>query len=97
MAATPRRLVIGLCLFTALALPGALTRADTLLVEGVSEARPTAAERPGRGSRMADVEARFGAPDRRSAAVGRPPITRWDYADFIVYFEYDHVVHTVRR
>jgi hypothetical protein len=71
--------------------------ADTLLVEGVSAARATVAERPARGSNMVSVEARFGAPASRSGAVGEPPITRWDYADFVVFFEFDHVVHTVRR
>ena len=46
---------------------------------------------------MASVEARFGPPATRSSAVGQPPITRWDYPDFTVFFEYDHVVHSVRR
>lgn len=50
---------------------------------------------PDRGQNMAAVEARFGAPASRSAAVGQPPITRWSYPNFTVYFEYDHVVHTV--
>ena len=50
---------------------------------------------PDRGQSMASVEARFGVPDSRSAAVGQPPITRWSYPNFTVYFEYDHVVHAV--
>jgi hypothetical protein len=44
---------------------------------------------------MASVEARFGVPASRGAAVGQPPITRWTYPNFTVYFEYDHVVHAV--
>ena len=44
---------------------------------------------------MKVVEARFGAPAARHEAVGKPPITRWDYKGFTVYFEYDHVVHAV--
>ena len=44
---------------------------------------------------MAQVESRFGAPAERFAAVGQPPITRWVYPAFVVYFEFDHVVHTV--
>ena len=96
MAFTPRTLVIALTL--AAALSGAGTAlADTLLVEGVTAAQPTAGERPARGSSRASVEARFGAPGTRSSAVGKPPITRWDYPDFVVFFEYDHVVHSVRR
>jgi hypothetical protein len=96
MALSTRTLVITLALVASLYSAGNAL-ADTLLVEGVSAAEATAAERPVRGSSMASVEARFGAPASRSGAVGQPPITRWDYAEFVVFFEYDHVVHTVRR
>ena len=65
--------------------------ADTLLIEGVEAARDTATERPTRGLSMDSVEARWGAPVSRSAAVGKPPITRWEYPSFFVYFEYQHV------
>jgi hypothetical protein len=44
---------------------------------------------------MSTVEARFGAPASRHAAVGDPPITRWDYAQFSVFFEHDKVLHAV--
>jgi hypothetical protein len=49
---------------------------------------------------MDKVEAKYGAPSRRVPAVGggsaaQPPITRWEYPGFIVYFENNHVVHTV--
>jgi hypothetical protein len=44
---------------------------------------------------MSQVEARFGAPTTRHAAVGDPPITRWDYPQFSVFFEYDKVLHAV--
>jgi len=50
---------------------------------------------PARGTSMAQVEARFGAPAERDAAVGQPPIARWVYPSFVVYFEYSHVVHAV--
>ena len=52
---------------------------------------------PSRGTSMAQVEQRFGAPTERFAAVGQPPITRWEYADFVVFFEYDHVIHAVAK
>lgn len=50
---------------------------------------------PTRGQSMAAVERQFGAPAERQAAVGQPPITRWVYPGFVVFFEYDHVVHAV--
>jgi len=95
--ASTRTLVVALTLLAALALPGRSALADTLLIENVDSARPTAAERPARGSSMTRVEARFGAPASRGGPVGQPPITRWEYPGFVVFFEYDHVVHSVQR
>ena len=51
---------------------------------------------PQRGISMADVERSFGTPQRKVDAVGQPPISRWVYPNFVVYFEYSLVVHTVR-
>jgi hypothetical protein len=55
---------------------------------------------PTSGMSMDKVEAKYGAPTRRVPAVGggsaaQPPITRWEYPGFTVYFENNHVVHTV--
>ncbi|MEO8223240.1 MAG: hypothetical protein ABI661_00390 [Gammaproteobacteria bacterium] len=97
MPFSTRTLVITLALAGSLGSASRVALADTLLVDGVDAARQTAADRPAAGSSMARVEARFGSPASRSAAVGKPPITRWDYPDFVVYFEFDHVVHSVRR
>lgn len=69
--------------------------AETLLVDDQVQLRPVSIELPKRGSSMAAVEAKFGAPKARHAAVGDPPITRWDYESFSVYFEHQHVVHAV--
>lgn len=57
-------------------------------------------DKPTSGMSMEKVEAKFGAPSRRLPAVGggstaQPPITRWEYPGFTVYFENNHVVHTV--
>ena len=52
---------------------------------------------PTRGASMAQVEAQYGAPTERHAAIGNPPITRWDYPGFSVFFEHQHVVHSVVR
>jgi hypothetical protein len=48
-----------------------------------------------RGMSMERVEASFGAPTLRHGAVGAPPIARWDYPGFVVYFEYQFVIHSV--
>jgi hypothetical protein len=57
--------------------------------------RPSNLPRPSGGMTMHAVEAKFGAPQQRQAAVGEPPISRWDYQGFTVYFERDRVIHTV--
>lgn len=76
-----------------------LATAPALLAQSVGEPAPPAAAAsqalPARGQAMSQVERLHGAPAQRFAAVGQPPITRWVYPAMIVYFEYDHVVHTV--
>lgn len=84
-----------LAVLTALAI--GVAQADTLLIDGVEMEQSSRSERPARGETMARVEARFGAPSQRVSAVGEPPISRWVYPGFIVYFEYDHVIHAVPR
>jgi len=67
--------------------------AETLAVPADNPA--AAVERPKRGSTMSAVQSRFGEPANRHAAVGQPPITRWDYPQFAVFFENDRVLHAV--
>jgi hypothetical protein len=43
------------------------------------------------------VKQQFGEPVTVHPAVGTPPITRWDYPQFSVYFEYGHVIHAVKK
>ncbi|MGB5131306.1 MAG: hypothetical protein WBO00_01730 [Steroidobacteraceae bacterium] len=67
--------------------------AETLSVP--TDTPAAAVARPKRGSTMSDVQSRYGEPATRHAAVGQPPITRWDYAQFAVFFENDRVLHAV--
>ena len=69
------------------------SQADTLQMEGV--AGSTDSSRPTRGMTATSVEAKFGVPDAKVAPVGDPPISRWEYKDFVVFFEYDRVIHAV--
>jgi hypothetical protein len=50
---------------------------------------------PTRGLTMAQGERGFGAPANRLNAIGQPPITRWVYPSFVVYFEHNIVIHAV--
>ncbi|MEC7118425.1 MAG: hypothetical protein VXW65_00775 [Pseudomonadota bacterium] len=51
---------------------------------------------PSAGMLMNQVLAKYGAPTEKQAPIGKPPISVWRYADFNVYFEHQHVVHSVR-
>ena len=68
--------------------------ADTMDMKSVGD-QATNISRPRHGTSMDSVLRRFGEPGSRLPAVGQPPITRWNYADFTVYFEYQHVIHSV--
>jgi hypothetical protein len=84
-----------LLLAALLVAPPSLLRADTLILDGIEQAAPTAGDRPHRGMTMQQVTKRWGEPAQKVDAVGKPPITRWEYDGFTVYFEHEHVVHTV--
>lgn len=56
---------------------------------------PVSVRMPGRGMTMEQVEAKFGSPREKHPEVGDPPIIRWDYPDFSVYFEYQYVINAV--
>lgn len=77
------------------ALFATAAHAETLAVDGGIALKPSAVERPARGMSMSTVENRFGAPASRHAAVGAPPISRWDYNGFSVFFERELVIHAV--
>jgi len=55
------------------------------------------AGKPTRGMSRDSVQANYGSPRSTSDAVGAPPISRWEYAGFVVFFEYDRVIHSVTK
>ena len=69
--------------------PAAATPPTDTVTESTSQTMP------GRGMHMDQVEARFGSPKEKLPAVGNPPITRWDYGSYTVYFERDIVLDSV--
>lgn len=57
---------------------------------------------PTRGMTMQQVVARFGEPRTKLAPTPstsqgplKPPIVRWVYPKYIVYFQHNYVIHTV--
>lgn len=77
------------------------TRGDVLIIEEIegeqtrSPTRETDRPVPTRGMDMANVRNVFGEPGQEHGPVGDPPITRWDYNGYSVFFEHDKVLHTV--
>jgi hypothetical protein len=69
--------------------------AETLVVNDQLTVPNSSVATPKRGSTMTEVEKHFGAPVEKHATVGQPPITRWDYNGFSVFFEHDRVIHAV--
>ena len=69
--------------------------AETIAIDDQVAVRPSDIDCPGKGMTMKTVEAKFGAPQERHPAVGKPAISRWDYPTFSVFFENEHVIHSV--
>ena len=70
-----------------------IAQADVLLIEQVRQSDRI--DLPVNGMSSDEVRARFGEPSNKRAAVGDPPITRWSYDRWSVYFEYDLVLFSV--
>lgn len=88
------RMVLALMLGAiALVIPNGQAAADVLLIEEVRQAERMTL--PSNGMDKGGVRSQFGDPQQTHSPVGDPPITRWDYAGWSVYFEYDLVLFTV--
>jgi hypothetical protein len=64
-----------------------VTKMDTMNQQSV--------ETPRNGQKKDVVSTRYGEPKQKIAAVGEPPISKWVYQEFTVYFENDTVLHAV--
>lgn len=79
---------------------GHAAHADVLNLPSQRDASSSTVTLPQRGEHMSAVQAQFGTPAKRFAPVGggkpqHPPITRWDYANFSVFFEREWVIDAV--
>ena len=76
----------------------AFAQGDTLDMGGMNNAANfESAGKPTRGMTQAQVRSAFGTPEAEVPAVGEPPISRWNYPGFVVFFEYDRVIHAVAK
>lgn len=93
---------ISLSMIVLLAAAGACApapaHAEDVLINRVQQEKGM--DLPTRGMSMDQVEKKYGAPQRKLTPRGgdsakHPVINRWDYSNFIVYFERSHVIHAV--
>jgi len=90
-----RALTVSAVLATGLAGFSSVGLADIVAGDsGIAVREPDVAA-PSRGMSMSQVASKFGDPVTKIPAVGQPPISRWEYPGFVVYFERDHVIHSV--
>jgi hypothetical protein len=72
-----------------------IATADMVAVDHGIAVKESDVNTPSRGMTMSQVASKFGEPATKVPAIGKPPISRWEYPGFVVYFEHDHVIHSV--
>jgi hypothetical protein len=102
---------LGLSMASSVAIADNLSMPQTSEPQTAEEATPSVSTKipaaapalinlPRKGQDMNQVSKQFGEPKVKHPAVGggqprQPPITRWDYEGFSVFFEHSHVVDAV--
>ena len=85
------------------ASPAVADSLETGATEAGATASPHRSTVAVHGLSQSQVRARFGEPEKRHAPVPaqgtrlNPPITRWDYDGFSVFFERDIAIHRVEH
>ena len=82
-------------LLLAAVLAGGVAGAETIAIDNGIAVKESDIATPARGMTMDQVATKFGTPVTKVPAVGKPPISRWEYPGFVVFFESDHVIHSV--
>ena len=82
-------------LLLAAVFAGDLAGAATVAVDNGIAVKESDLATPNRGMTMSQVAAKFGTPVTKLPAVGKPPISRWEYPGFVVYFESNYVIDSV--
>jgi len=90
----PLLLVLSLILIALLSALPAATPTDGNSKHNQAQANK-GEDLPERGMTMHRVEQKYGKPLKTLEAEGKPPITRWIYREFTVYFEGRYVIHAV--
>lgn len=73
----------------------AMAEAESPATGMTVSAGPAPADAPRGSMTMSEVRASKGDPELTLEPVGDPPITRWQYPEYVVYFEHDRVISSV--
>lgn len=73
------------------------TSSETIMIPLIEKDMTSNVAMPVRGDNKNTVENEYGSPFNMHKAKGKPPISRWDYELFSVYFESDVVIHSALR
>ena len=87
--------ILIICL-SGFAIPGAIAEEIRIPV-GEQAKDQSAVDMPTKGMNKDRVKRLFGEPLEEIPAKGQPPISRWKYQEFTVYFDSDTVIHCVRN
>jgi len=89
------KLRYSLLLASCLSLSGLTVCAEEIKVPVGEQGQSIQIKIPKKGMTQDRVKELFGEPLKMMAPVGEPPITRWEYEKFTVFFEYNITLHTV--
>ena len=81
--------------FSVFANPALVMAEDIKIPIGAQAPESKQIARPATGTTKNKVKIQFGAPVKENTPKGNPPISTWEYAEFTVYFENDHVIYSV--
>lgn len=90
-----KKVLIPAAIFSLILCSQSLSAEEIKIPIGTQSPELNKISRPSMGMSKAQVRSQYGVPAKENAAKGKPPISSWEYADFIVYFEYDHTIDSV--
>ncbi len=99
----PKTLLLLTCIFASASVNATepsepadiITTSETVMIPLIEKNMSSSAIVPIRGDSQSRVKREFGAPFHMHKPKGTPPISRWDFEEFSVYFESGIVIHTV--
>ena len=89
---------LSLTLLLGFTLPSHLAMAEDIRIPIGEQGKDQAnIDMPTKGMSKERVKSLFGEPLEDVPAKGQPPISRWKYQEFTVYFDSNTVIHCVRN